>query len=423
MIRSKSLFFIYILLLQFSKLLFYRISTPSFSISSSFSINLRRNPLAVSKFKANRANKGKKKDEKEVFSYKKSTLVKLKKKKARALSQTHLHISPKLISTHHNNYLHKKFPKYVEDYMDENSFHSNSHSQTKSLSSQPPPPLSKFSSSSLSLSSTSLPIFDSPEEEKEDDMRYIIRPIHSTQQKFLLYLGSYMRFDELPRVPLAEIAIIGRSNVGKSSLLKVLHQSNPLGSNSLSPFNVKLKQKIDDFLSRYNFKVKSDSYKLPLVSKIPGRTRGLNYFLMFTSSPSSYSGPHTLFVDLPGYGYANLPLEVQEELSREIQDYLLYRESLRGVIMIIDSRRKDDIMRSDQEMIEVSSIIILCFYTKSSKILIFSFLRKIIFLISLFFLNVIYYLLFHSASRKWRLSRSLVTALLKYMFLLKRILG
>jgi GTP-binding protein len=95
---------------------------------------------------------------------------------------------------------------------------------------------------------------------------------------------------------LPEIAFGGRSNVGKSSL-------------------------INSLLNRR---------KLALVSKTPGKTQLLNYFLI---------DERFYFVDLPGYGFARVSKVTQRGWGKLIEDYLRESEQLRGVIVILDSRR------------------------------------------------------------------------------------
>jgi GTP-binding protein len=102
--------------------------------------------------------------------------------------------------------------------------------------------------------------------------------------------------DQLPREGLPEVAFLGRSNVGKSSLINVL-----LGRT-----------------------------KLVRTSSKPGCTRALNFFLI---NGSWY------FVDLPGFGYAAVSKRMKEEWGRLAMDYLTGRENLAAVILLQDGRR------------------------------------------------------------------------------------
>lgn len=92
----------------------------------------------------------------------------------------------------------------------------------------------------------------------------------------------------------AEVAFVGRSNVGKSSLLNAL----------------------------------ANQKQLARVSKTPGRTRLINVFL---------TGPDRWIVDLPGYGYAGGPKDETKTWQAMIEGYLLNRKSLRMVFILIDA--------------------------------------------------------------------------------------
>ena len=91
----------------------------------------------------------------------------------------------------------------------------------------------------------------------------------------------------------AEVAVVGRSNVGKSSLVNAL----------------------------------ANRKKLALVSNTPGRTRLLNLFTV---------GAHGTLVDLPGYGYAAAPAKERARWQRMIEGYLLTRECLSMVVVLVD---------------------------------------------------------------------------------------
>ena len=114
-------------------------------------------------------------------------------------------------------------------------------------------------------------------------------------------------WDQLPADNRPEIAFVGRSNVGKSSLLNAL-------------------------LGRKN---------LAYTSKTPGKTQQLNFFLV---DNRFYA------VDLPGYGYANAPKSARAQWAQLQERYLAERPSLRGVGQLIDSRHPP--MGSDVELIE-----------------------------------------------------------------------
>lgn len=111
---------------------------------------------------------------------------------------------------------------------------------------------------------------------------------------------------ECPDRPLPEIAVSGRSNVGKSSLL-----NNLLGRRDLAR-----------------------------VSSTPGKTQRLNYFLV---NDAFY------LVDLPGYGYARAPEGVRREWSRMMQGYLRFRDPLCALVQLLDARHAPS--ADDREMI------------------------------------------------------------------------
>ncbi len=110
------------------------------------------------------------------------------------------------------------------------------------------------------------------------------------------FVKSATRPGNYPPETVPEIAFAGRSNVGKSSLINTL-------------------------LNRRN---------LVRTSSTPGRTQLLNFFQV----NDSFS-----LVDLPGYGFAKVPLEVKKAWGPMIRTYLESRESLCGVVFILDIRR------------------------------------------------------------------------------------
>ncbi len=121
------------------------------------------------------------------------------------------------------------------------------------------------------------------------------------------YLISSARVDQCPQGDLPEFAFIGRSNVGKSSLINMLTGRAGLAKTSATP----------------------------------GKTILINHFLI---------NKEWYLVDLPGYGYAKRGQQQRDELQRMITGYILRREQMMNLFLLIDARHEPQ--RIDMEFIE-----------------------------------------------------------------------
>lgn len=117
--------------------------------------------------------------------------------------------------------------------------------------------------------------------------------------------GSFDELETLPEWRLPEIAFVGRSNVGKSSMLNAIVKKS-----------------------------------VAVSGKRPGRTRRINMFRLEDERRGDAAS--CVLTDLPGYGYAVLGKEEQEQIARFVRRYLDERPQLKLVVLIVDSRRDPD---------------------------------------------------------------------------------
>jgi GTP-binding protein len=115
---------------------------------------------------------------------------------------------------------------------------------------------------------------------------------------------------QLPRVP--EVAFVGRSNAGKSSAINAL----------------------------------TNRTRLAYASKLPGRTQALNFFALGSGRDLDTTAH---LVDLPGYGFAKVDAATRQRWNDLVGGYLIGRPQLRGVVLVIDSRR--GLLPADEELI------------------------------------------------------------------------
>ena len=120
------------------------------------------------------------------------------------------------------------------------------------------------------------------------------------------YLISSPSVDKCPKADRPEYAFIGRSNVGKSSLI------NMLCNNS----------------------------KLAKISNTPGKTQLINHYTIESIISKSSKKTNWFLVDLPGYGYAKRSQQQRKQWSKMIEDYLRKRNSLLNIFVLIDARHE-----------------------------------------------------------------------------------
>ena len=143
--------------------------------------------------------------------------------------------------------------------------------------------------------------------------------------KKVKFLKSAVKREDYPPPVYPEVAFVGRSNVGKSSIINAI-----LGRN------------------------------IAKVSSSPGKTRLINFFLV---------NDNFYFVDLPGYGFAKVSKAEREKWRKMIERYFRTRENLKNVVLLVDSRHKPtelDIMM--KEWLEALGIPFVVVGTKMDKL-------------------------------------------------------
>jgi GTP-binding protein len=140
------------------------------------------------------------------------------------------------------------------------------------------------------------------------------------------FVKGVTNLKDLPRPERKEIAFLGRSNVGKSSVISTLCRNRNLARSS----------------------------------RTPGKTRELNYYLI---------NNNFYLVDLPGYGFAKLPAQLRSGIGNLIEHYLQKRESLVLALQLVDSRHEptalDTLMTGWLDYYQIPFLVVL---TKADKI-------------------------------------------------------
>ena len=140
------------------------------------------------------------------------------------------------------------------------------------------------------------------------------------------FINSIYDLRTLPKSVLSEFVFVGRSNVGKSSLINII----------------------------------CNKKRLAKIGSIPGKTRQLNYFLI---------NEEFYLVDLPGYGYAKVPEQIRAGWRKLVEDYISERENVNMVFVLIDARHEptylDELMVSWLEYYKIPFSVVL---TKADKI-------------------------------------------------------
>jgi GTP-binding protein len=113
------------------------------------------------------------------------------------------------------------------------------------------------------------------------------------------FLTTAPRLEHLPALTVPEVAFVGRSNAGKSTCINTLTQQK----------------------------------RLAFASKTPGRTQAINLFALGRQGETD-----AMLADLPGYGYAKVPMADKHRWQQVMANYLVTRENLTGVVMLCDPR-------------------------------------------------------------------------------------
>jgi GTP-binding protein len=140
------------------------------------------------------------------------------------------------------------------------------------------------------------------------------------------YIKSGTKMEHFPEEGMPEIMLCGRSNVGKSSFINMALQRKNIAHTSCKP----------------------------------GKTQTLNFYLV---------NEQFYFVDVPGYGYAHVDQKTRESFGIMIDNYLLNRQSLKAVILLVDFRHeptKDDVLMYNYLKHFNKKVIVVC--TKLDKI-------------------------------------------------------
>ena len=154
--------------------------------------------------------------------------------------------------------------------------------------------------------------YDDDEEEEGYTELQLAKQAKAATIKSAKFISSVVRHQDCPKTKIPEVAFIGRSNVGKSSLVNML----------------------------------TNRKNVAKVSKTPGKTQTINHYEITTGDGKWF------LVDLPGYGFANAPERLKREWAKFTREYLLERKNLISVMLLVDSTVKPQ--KLDLEALELA---------------------------------------------------------------------
>ena len=174
----------------------------------------------------------------------------------------------------------------------------------------------------------------------------------------LRFVKGAISMDTLPKstdaISIPEVAFVGRSNVGKSSLINMVTNRKKLAfvSTAIKLLSF-LQLKCVEYLISVVFQRCCDNHFIFQVSNTPGKTSEYNYFLAEGIIGIKQEDHKFYLVDLPGVGYAEVMRKKRMDWMEFLQEYTSKHEPLKAVFHLVDSRH--GLLGADQECLSILS--------------------------------------------------------------------
>lgn len=183
-----------------------------------------------------------------------------------------------------------------------------------------------------------------------------------TSAKFII---SATNFSQSPHFALSEVAFLGRSNVGKSSLINALTRQKNLAKSSATPGKTRL---INFFEVNFKLNLKEQNSSENAEFQSENSKENLN-----SNTNSNHSDKFTLiFVDLPGFGYAKVSHAQRAEWDKNLDEFLKKRQAIRLFVHLRDARHEnlalDESINEYLQSLKSPSQSILQVFTKADKL-------------------------------------------------------
>ena len=193
-----------------------------------------------------------------------------------------------------------------------------------------------------------------------------------TSAKFII---SATNFSQSPHFALSEVAFLGRSNVGKSSLINALTHQKNLAKSSATPGKTRLIN-FFEVSFKLNLKEQNLSENAKFQSENSNATLNSNAHENLSTNSSTNSNPSDkftlIFVDLPGFGYAKVSHAQRAEWDKNLDEFLKKRQAIRLFVHLRDARHEnlalDESINEYLQSLKSPSQSILQVFTKADKL-------------------------------------------------------